>query len=119
MKNLRNAVVATAGLTALTLTNTANAAINVTTENAEQIALDDSLANVINGWIALFFNFLYLVAVLYGLYGGFLILTAAGDDDKVGKGKKVIINAVIGLVVIFLVGALMRWVIDLLMGSGQ
>jgi hypothetical protein len=38
---------------------------------------------------------LYFVAVVFALYGGFQILTAAGDEEKVKKGKTTLINAVI------------------------
>lgn len=41
------------------------------------------------------------VALLMFVYGGFMMLTSAGDSDRVGKGKKAMVWAVIGLVVIF------------------
>jgi type IV secretory pathway VirB2 component (pilin) len=56
---------------------------------------------------------LYFVAVVFALYGGFQILTAAWDEEKVKKGKTTLINAVIGLVVIFLASIIVRWVISL------
>jgi hypothetical protein len=55
--------------------------------------------------------FLGIVAVIYGIYGGFLILTAGGEDDKVKKGKSIIIQVSIGLVIIFLANSLVQWVI--------
>ena len=56
--------------------------------------------------------FLYIVAVLYGLWGGFNILTAGGDEEKVKKGKTIIIQALIGLVVIFLASSIVQWLIE-------
>ncbi len=56
---------------------------------------------------------LYFVAVVFALYGGFQILTAGGDEEKVKKGKTTLIQAVIGLVVIFLASNIIRWVITL------
>ena len=56
-------------------------------------------------------SFLYIVAVLYGLWGGFNILTAGGDEEKVKKGKTIIIQALIGLVVIFLASSIIQWLI--------
>jgi hypothetical protein len=50
------------------------------------------------------------------LYGGFQILTAGGDEEKVKKGKTTLIQAVIGLIVIFLASNIIRWVIGL--GTG-
>ena len=59
--------------------------------------------------------FLYIVAVLYGLWGGFNILTAGGDEEKVKKGKTIIIQALIGLVVIFLASSIIQWLIRLVL----
>lgn len=39
-----------------------------------------------------------IITVLF-IYGGYLIMTAAGNEDQVSKGKDVIKNAVIGLVI--------------------
>jgi hypothetical protein len=48
---------------------------------------------------------------LYWLYGGFNILTAAWEEEKVKNWKKIIINALIWLVVIFLVSTLVEFLI--------
>jgi hypothetical protein len=51
-------------------------------------------------------NFMLLVggiiAFLFALYGGFLYLTAGGDAARAGTGRTVIVNAVIGIIIIFL-----------------
>lgn len=59
-------------------------------------------------------GFLYILAVLFGLWGGFQIMTAGGDDEKVKKGKTIIIQALIGLVVIFLANSVVTWIMGLL-----
>lgn len=46
-------------------------------------------------------------------YGGFLILTSAGDEEKITKGKTVIINGVIGLVLILSAYAIATFVAKL------
>jgi Type IV secretion system pilin len=56
-------------------------------------------------------TFLAIVAVLYALYGGWNILTAGGEEDKVKKGKTILIQALIGLVVIFLANSIVQWLI--------
>ncbi len=56
--------------------------------------------------------FLGILAVMFGLYGGFLILTAAWEDDKVKKGKTILIQVAIGLVVIFLANSIVQWVLS-------
>lgn len=68
--------------------------------------------------ITRFMAFLALIAVCYGLYGGFLMLTAGGDDKKVGDGKKILIHVGLGLIVIFLANSLVQFVLrSILSGS--
>ena len=55
------------------------------------------LQNILN----IAFGFLGAVALLIFVYGGFLWLTSAGNQDKVGKGNKTMFFAVIGLFLIF------------------
>lgn len=109
---MKNALYAIAG-TALVGMNSANAAINFTgeavqdkikgtTESAE-IAIQNIVGN-----ITLFLN---IIAVLYFLWWGFNILTAAGDEEKVKKGRTVIVQALIGLVVIFLASTVVEWLL--------
>ncbi len=56
--------------------------------------------------------FLYLVAVVYSLYGWFLILTAWWKEDQVKKWRTVIIQALIGLVVIWLSNSIVKLVVE-------
>jgi len=58
--------------------------------------------------------FLALLAIMYALYWGFLIMTAGGEDEKVSTGKKILIQWGIGLLVIFLAGSIVKWVIGLM-----
>lgn len=48
-------------------------------------------------WI---FGFLGVIAVLVILYGGFMWMTAGGNDDKVKKAKQILISGIIGLVIV-------------------
>lgn len=41
------------------------------------------------------------LALIMFIYGGFMWLTAAGSSERVDKGKKILIGAVIGLIIIF------------------
>lgn len=62
-------------------------------------------------------TFLYLIAVVYALWGWFNILTAGGDEEKVKKGKTVLIQAAIGLVVIFLASSIVQWIVTSILGT--
>jgi len=52
------------------------------------------------GLIALIMTFLGIIAVVMVLYGGFVWLTAAGNEENVSRAKKIITAAIIGLVII-------------------
>ncbi len=55
-------------------------------------------------------GFVSLVAVVYLIYGGYLWLTAAGNEQRVEKAKQVILQALIGLVIIILAWAIVLFV---------
>ncbi|MBU4421767.1 pilin [Patescibacteria group bacterium] len=57
------------------------------------------------------------IALLMFLYGGFLWLTSTGNEQKITKGKSVLVWAVIGLAVIFMSYAAVNFVIGALTGN--
>ncbi len=58
-----------------------------------------------------------VIAFLYVLYGGFLYMTSGGDQTGANKGKATIFNAIIGIIIIALSYALVRFVVGLTQGS--
>lgn len=80
------------------------------TVDVEQESLDTAVQRYLDNFMA----FLYLIAVIYALWGGFQVLTAGGDEEKVSTGKKVLVHAGIWLVVIFLASAIIGWILSLL-----
>lgn len=61
--------------------------------------------------IAYLLIFLGIVGVAYIIYAGFSVLTAGGNEDKVKKGKSIILHVFIGLVLIFLAYSIVKFVI--------
>lgn len=57
-------------------------------------------------------GFLGLIAVIFILYGGFVWMTAAGNEEKVSKAKKIIGAAAIGLIVVLVAWAIVIFVIQ-------
>ena len=51
------------------------------------------------------------------IYGGFLWVTSAGNDEKIAKGKNIIIWASFGLAVIFASYAMVSFVVGALTGT--
>ncbi len=69
--------------------------------------LKQTVLNIISFVLGL----LGLIAVIMILYGGFIWLTAGGNEDKVGSAKKIISAAIIGLIVILLAWAIVNFVV--------
>lgn len=67
--------------------------------------------------IRIVLGLLGLIAVILLLYAGFLWLTAAGNEDQITKAKKVIKQAIIGIVIIFASVAIVSFVINALSGN--
>jgi hypothetical protein len=58
-----------------------------------------------------------LIAVLFLIIGGFRYITSAGNEDAAGQAKKMILNAVIGIIVIILSFVVVRVVTNTLTNS--
>lgn len=52
------------------------------------------------------------------VYGGFLYITAGGDEKQVGKAKTILVYAIIGIIVIGVAAALVNFVIDAVLSGG-
>jgi hypothetical protein len=57
-------------------------------------------------------TFLGIIAVVIILYGGFMWMTAAGNEDRVGKAKSIIVAGAIGLAVIISAYVIVNFVIS-------
>lgn len=100
--------------------SSAHAAIGFDSSNTVNNDLQGSnqtADNVLETWIGYLTGFLYLIAIAMILWGAFNILTAAGDEEKVKKGKTVLLQAVAGLIVVFLANSIILWVINGLFAS--
>jgi len=69
--------------------------------DAQQIGLGQAdLKTIISRVVQIALGFLGLVTVIIILYGGFIWMTSQGDAAKVEKAKKILTNAIIGLIII-------------------
>jgi len=75
---------------------------------------DQSLWSALQTYVNYIMTFLYLIAVFFALWGWFLILTAAWDDEKVTKWKTILIQWGIWLLVIFLAWSIVKWILSIL-----
>lgn len=63
-------------------------------------------------------GFLGFVATIMVIYGGILYVTSAGNDDNVGKAKKILLYAAIGIVLIMISFALVNTILGAGLGGG-
>lgn len=110
--SMKNLILSIIGLSFLWL-NYANAAITFWGTRVDDTIKwsVDSAEVPIQTLIKNAISFLYLVAVVYWLWGWFNILTAWGNDEKVKKWKTIIIQALIGLLVIWLAASVVNWLV--------
>ena len=64
-----------------------------------------------------FLGFLGLIAVLMIIYGGVMMVTSQGNPEAVGKGKKIITYAAIGILIVLMSFAIVSTILGA--GSGQ
>lgn len=82
-------------------------------ENAGQVSLETIVGNLIQ----IFLGLLGVIFMALALYGGYLWMTARGNEQTVDKAKDTIKNAVIGLGIILAAYAITQFVIGALITS--
>ena len=64
--------------------------------------VNKNLDQLISGVMGFLFGVALLVCPILIIWGGFMIATSGGDQEKTKKGKQIITAAVVGLVIIAL-----------------
>lgn len=64
-----------------------------------------------------FISLIGIIFICYTIYGGFLWMTAAGNEEKVATAKKIIRDGIIGIIVILASAALYYFVFNALQGA--
>jgi Type IV secretion system pilin len=80
---------------------------------------DTNPIDTIQSFVSGLLTFLGLIMVAMALWGGWKILTSGSEDEGKEAGKKIIINAVIGIVVIFFAWTITNLVFSILAGNGR
>jgi type IV secretory pathway VirB2 component (pilin) len=71
-------------------------------DRAEVVVNNPDLRETLVSILNYFLGFLGLLAVAFIIYAGILMVTAAGDEEGVTKGRKIILYSIIGIIIIFL-----------------
>ncbi len=80
-----------------------NSNLNSTAEKAAyKINPDDTdaLADSINSMINIVLTLLGVIFIGLSVYGGFLYMTARGNEEQTKKGQSVIVQSLIGLIIV-------------------
>ena len=108
LANIAKLATAGVGLSTLAMNSAAFAASGFTFNKTDVIDStvkgtgETGLTTTIQSMVNYVIGFLGLVAVLYGIYGGFLYLTAAGNDEQIKKAKTIFKQVAIGILIVFL-----------------
>ncbi|RJO59371.1 hypothetical protein C4546_02415 [Candidatus Parcubacteria bacterium] len=112
MKITRKHLIATAASLGVLALPAAALALSFETDFAGSIGFTSTdLKQTVLNVISFVLGLLGLIAVIMILYGGFIWLTAGGNEDKVGSAKKIISAAIVGLIVVLLAWAIVNFVI--------
>lgn len=76
-------------------------------------------AQIVGQVIQVVLSFLGIAATGLVIYGGFLWLTARGNDEVVKKARGIIVNAIIGLIIIMSAYAITNFVVTQLQRTTQ
>ena len=105
----------TGALMLVTFVPTAAASLISTQDNPAEIAAatgsQGSIRELVLTIVNFALGFLGLIAVLMIIYGGFLYITAGGEQEGVDKGKKILQYALIGIIIILLSFAIVNTVL--------
>jgi len=72
---------------------------------------EGSIRTLILKIVNFFLGFLGLIAVIMIIYGGITYVTSAGNEEKAGEAKKIIMYAIIGIIIVLISFALVNTVI--------
>ena len=109
MKSLKIAIISAMALFGFGLATVAPVSAQNFTTTQQQVGVNvpgssglqgDSLINVVRSFINRVLGILGLIALIVLLYGGFQMVTAAGDEEKYNEGFKILKQAGIGMVFI-------------------
>ena len=81
------------------------------------VASDTDLPSLLVRVINILLSIAGLVAVIFLIVGGFRYITAGGNEENAEAGKKTIINAIIGIVVIILSFVIVRVISNAVLGN--
>ena len=73
---------------------------------------DMTIGDIFGRIIRAFLSIISFVALVYFIYGGFLLLTSAGNAERVDKAKNTLVYAILGIVITYTSWQILRFVLE-------
>ncbi len=91
------------------------------TDVGSQITEDTGLSfpELVGSFIRVILGILGIVFVVYVVYAGYLWMTASGEKEKVEKSKKLLGQAIIGIIIIVAAYAISAFVIEQIVAASK
>src|SRR5260221_7881399 len=86
---------------------------------SQALTQNQNLRDYIKSVVNFALGFLGLIAVVVIIYGGFLYVTAAGNEEQAGKGKKALTYSIIGILIILSSFAIVNTILSAGGGNAQ
>lgn len=83
--------------------------------SAPEGTVTSPLKDAVRGFLNYFLGFLGLLAVIFIVYAGVLMVTASGNEEQTNKAKKILLWAGAGILIVMLSYAIVRMVV----GAGE
>lgn len=76
------------------------------------LSADISLSEIVSVIIKVFLSFLGVIFVVLIVYAGFIWMTSAGNQEKIGTAKNIMVAAIIGLIIVLAAYMITYFVLD-------
>ena|SRR3989338_539607 len=86
--------------------------------NTDPELAQTGIASVAGSVARMFISIMGVLFMAYIIYGGFLWMTAAGNEERVSKARKIIRDGIIGVIVILSAAGIYVFVLNVLLGNG-
>lgn len=104
-----------------TNTNNSGFGFNTVADVAKQAGYnnqtDKTIEQRVSSIIAVVLSFLGVIFMVLMIYGGYMWMTASGDEQKIEKARDIIRSAIIGLIIVIAAYAISVFVISRLWGA--
>ena len=69
--------------------------------------------------IQIFLTFIGTLFIIYTVYGGYLYMTSAGNEERINKANSILSHGVLGVVVMFISYSVAYFVVDFILFANQ